>query len=172
MHAAASRLPTYESRLVGRAAEIAEILALLTDHRLVSVCGVGGSGKTRLATEAAIRLGSGRPDRDPTDVLWTALGEVPDADLVPQAIADSLAVAGVGSRPTAALCGALADVHAVLVLDNCEQVAAGCRDVITQLLAAAPELRILLTSRVPLELATERVYPIPPLDLAGAASEL
>jgi predicted ATPase/DNA-binding CsgD family transcriptional regulator len=170
---AESRLPTYESRFVGRDAEIIEVLLLLTVHRLVSVCGVGGSGKTRLAAEAASRLGGGQPDREPTNVLWTALGDVHDGDLVPHAIAGSLAVPGAaGSRPVAALCSALADAHAVLVLDNCEQVAAGCRDVIAAVLKAAPGLRILLTSRVPLELDAERVYPIPPLDLTGAASEL
>jgi predicted ATPase/DNA-binding CsgD family transcriptional regulator len=173
MQAVVSRLPTYESSFVAREGEIAEVLALLADHRLVSVCGVGGSGKTRLAVEAASRLDRGQPDWDPTDVLWAALGEVDHASLVPQAIAESLAVpSAAGSRPTEALCGALAGAHAVLVLDNCEQVAAGCRDLLAPLLRAAPGLRILLTSRVPLELDAERVYPIPPLDLAGAASEL
>ena len=173
MHAAASRLPTYASSFVGREAEIAEVFVLLRDHRLVSVCGVGGSGKTRLAVEAALRLDRGQPDSDPAEVLWVALGEVNDAGLVPHAIALSLALPGAaGSRPIARLCGALAGSRAILVLDNCEQVSAGCRDVIAPLLKAAPGLRILLTSRIPLELATERVYPIPPLDLAGAASEL
>ena len=173
MHAAASRLPTYASSFIGRETEIDEILDLLRDHRLVSVCGVGGSGKTRLAVAAALRLDRGQTDSDSADVLWAALGDVNDAGLVPHAIALSLALPGAaGGRPIATLCGALADTRAVLVMDNCEQVAAGCRNVIVPLLKAAPGLRILLTSRIPLELATERVYPIPPLELAGAASEL
>jgi predicted ATPase/DNA-binding CsgD family transcriptional regulator len=173
MHAAASRLPTYESSFVGREAEITEALALLSDHRLVSVCGVGGSGKTRLAVEAATRLGRGQPNGKPVDVLWTSLSDIHDSLIVPHTIADSLAVPGAaGGRPIETLCEALAGAEAVLVLDNCEHVLSGCREVITALLASAPDLRILLTSRVPLELSTEQVYPIPPLDLAGAASML
>ena len=72
----------------------------------------------------------------------------------------------------AALCDALASADGALVLDNCEQVAAGCREVIVALLAAFPDLRILVTSRVPLGLAGERLFAIPPLDAAGAALEL
>ena len=93
--------------------------------------------------------------------------------IVPHTIADSLAVPGAaGSRPIETLCEALAGAGRFSCWTTVNTSSRGCREVITALLASAPDLRILLTSRVPLELSTEQVYPIPPLDLAGAASKL
>ena len=172
MNGRAGRLPAYGSSFVGRDREISDLVDLLAEHRLVSVCGVGGAGKTRLAVETARRLDKALGGGEPA-VRWVSLGEVHDADLVAHAIADELGIPGAAaSNPLTGTCAALAGSRGALVLDNCEQVAAGCCDVLAALLSAAPNLRILLTSRVPLGLTAERVYPIPPLDLGGAALEL
>ena len=173
MHGRAGQLPGYESSFIGREREIAALLDLLADHQLVSICGVGGSGKTRLAVETAQRLDDSEPEPAVQSVLWASLATVHENNLVSQAIADQLGIRS-ASAPHAvvALRDALSNPPRTLLLDNCEQVAGGCREVITDLLATAPDVRILLTSRVPLHLATERVYPIPALDVGGAALEL
>ena len=106
-------------------------------------------------------------------MVWTSLATVHEDDLVSQAIADELEIGGTsGPGAVAALCDAMGTPPSTLVLDNCEQVIGGCSEVITGLLAAAPDVRILLTSRVPLHLATEQVFAIPALDVGGAALEL
>ena len=173
MHGRAGQLPGYESSFIGREREIAALLDLLADHQLVSICGVGGSGKTRLAVETAQRLDDSEPEPAVQSVLWASLATVNENNLVSEAIADQLGIRS-ASAPHAvvALRDALSNPPRTLLLDNCEQVAGGCREVITDLLATAPDVRILLTSRVPLHLATERVYPIPALDVDGAALEL
>ena len=106
-------------------------------------------------------------------MVWTSLATVHEDNLVSQAIADELGIRGrSGPHAVAALCDALATPPTLLVLDNCEQIVGGCGELIAGLLAAAPDVRILLTSRVPLHLATEQVYAIPALDVGGAALEL
>ena len=173
MHGRPGQLPRYESSFVGREREIADLLGLLADHRLVSICGVGGSGKTRLAVEAARRLSEVEPGSGAERVVWTSLATVHEDSLVSQAIADELGIRGPsGSHSVADLSDALAAPPSLLVLDNCEQIVDGCVEVIAGLLTAAPDVRVLLTSRVPLHIATEQVYPIPALDVGGAALEL
>lgn len=172
MSAGAIRLPAHESRFIGREREIAELVALLSDHRLVSVCGVGGSGKTRLAVEAVGRLADRAAEG--LSVSWTPLGEIQDPDLVSHALAESLGVRGPAGTAglVRTVCDVLADTRTLLVLDNCEHVVAGCRAIVSALLAEAPEVRILLTTRVSLGVAFEHVYRIPPLDLVGEAMDL
>jgi hypothetical protein len=151
MHGRPGQPPRYESSFVGREREIADLLALLAAHRLVSICGVGGSGKTRLAVETSKRLSEVEPGSGATRVVWTSLATVREDNLVWEAIADELEIRGC-SRPhsVAALGDALAAPPSLLVLDNCEQIVGGCGEVIAGLLASAPDVRILLTSRVPL----------------------
>ncbi|MFN8485234.1 MAG: BTAD domain-containing putative transcriptional regulator [Anaerolineae bacterium] len=160
-------LPTPTSPLVGRTTEIAEVAALLrrAEVRLVTLNGSGGSGKTRLAIEAARFAGAGFAD----DVAFVPLAPLRDAALVIPAITEALGLTDLGDRPPLArLQDALQDREMLLVLDNFEHVAEAAVDV-AALLAAAPRLTILTTSRARLHIAGEHSYPVSPLALADAA---
>ena len=156
-----TNLPAELTSFVGRRAEIAEIAEALRSHRLVTLLGPGGTGKTRLAVEAARSLLADFPD----GVFLVELASVVDPAAVPDAIA---AAAGVAARPgeTAdeALGRALGDRDVLLVLDNWEQVLSGAGFVGRLLAVAAPSLRILATSRIPLGLRGERQVLVAPLD--------
>jgi predicted ATPase/DNA-binding CsgD family transcriptional regulator len=153
-------LPTYLTRFVGRDREIATVLAMLRRGRLVTICGVGGSGKTRLAIEAAKRIRAGHGE----EVYWVPLGAVVDPTEVRAALAGGVGLPGqLGDRPLAPVLRALAEQQALLVLDNCEHVAEECQELLTSLLAACPKVTVLATSRVPLEGAEEEVFAIPPM---------
>jgi predicted ATPase/DNA-binding CsgD family transcriptional regulator len=156
----ADTLPAYLTRFVGRDREIATVLAMLRRSRLVTICGVGGSGKTRLAIEAAKRSRAGHGG----EVYWVPLDAVVDPSEVKAALAAGVGLPGqLGDRPLAPVVRALADQQALLVLDNCEHVAGECRELLTSLLAACPTVTVLATSRVPLEGGGEDVFAIPPL---------
>jgi predicted ATPase/DNA-binding CsgD family transcriptional regulator len=156
----ADTLPTYLTRFVGRDREIATVLARLRRGRLVTICGVGGSGKTRLAIEAAKRSRAGHGG----EVYWVPLDAVVDPTEVPAALAAGVGLPGqLGDRPLAPVLRALEGQQALLVVDNCEQVAGECGELLTSLLAACPTVTVLATSRVPLEGAGEDVFAIPPL---------
>ena len=148
---------------VGRRHELREIRALLyrDDMRLMTLTGPGGSGKTRLAVEATDGLG----DEFPDGVVMVDLAPISDPDLVAAAIADAL---GVGERPgqerAEVLVAYLRDRRALLVLDNFEQLLAAA-PLLAELLGAAARLMLLVTSRAPLDLPEERIYPVPALEL-------
>jgi predicted ATPase/DNA-binding CsgD family transcriptional regulator len=164
-------LPTYLTRFVGRDREIGTVLSLMLPGRLVTVCGVGGAGKTRLAIEAAKRhrTRSGVTE-DGGGVYWVPLGAVVDPTQVPAAVATGIGLAG-QNRPIAQVLRALRDRQALLVLDNCEHVASVCRELLASLLAACPKVTVLATSRVPLELPGEEVFAVPPMGGAGLRSD-
>jgi predicted ATPase len=156
----ADTLPTYLTRFVGRDQEIGTVLAMLRRGRLVTICGVGGSGKTRLAIQAAKRSRAGHGG----EVYWVPLGAVVDPTEVRAALAAGVGLPGaLGDRPLAPVLRALADRQALLVLDNCEHVADECQKLLAALLAACPTVTVLATSRVPLKLAGEEVFAIPPM---------
>lgn len=162
-------LPTPPTELVGRAEEVDELRGLLLvrpDVRLVTLTGAGGSGKTRLALEMAGDLAPAFGD----GAAFVDLAPLADAALVPVAIAETLGVRETGDRPLlASLAEALRRRHLLLVLDNFEHVlAAG--PAVAGLLAAAPRLRVLATSRAPLRVRGEHVYPVAPLDYPAPAS--
>ena len=148
---------------VGRMNELREIRALLQsdDVRLVTLTGPGGSGKTRLAIEAAAGIGAEFPD----GVVLVDLAPISDPDLVAAAIADAL---GVGERPGQERAGVLAAYlrgrRVLLVLDNFEQLLVAA-PLLGELLRAAPRLTLLVTSRAPLDLPEERIYSVPALEL-------
>jgi predicted ATPase/class 3 adenylate cyclase len=162
---APSRLPVPLTPLVGRDAELAQVCAVLTGPgiRLVTLTGTGGVGKTRLSLATAASL-----DQEfPHGVFFVALAAVRDGEVMWKTIADTLDVAGDGPAADA-VTAYLAGRRALLVLDNLEQLH-GAAEVVAGLLAAAPDLVVLATSRRPLHLPGERELPVPPLELPREA---
>jgi predicted ATPase/DNA-binding SARP family transcriptional activator len=147
-------LPAPTTSFVGRERELDALATLLRRHRLVTLTGLGGAGKTRLALEAASRqLESWR------DGVWLVdLTAIADAELVPSTVA-----AAVGVESAAELAGELHARELLLVLDNCEHVVGACADLVADLLHACPNLRVLATSRVPLGVAGEADDALDPL---------
>jgi predicted ATPase len=166
-HAAAG-LPTPLTGFVGRARELDEIHDLLARTRLVTLVGVGGVGKTRLALEAARRAASDMVD----EVVVLDLVPVTDRGLVQ---AQVFAALGIQERPDTpldiALKQAIRGGDVLLVLDNCEHVREAAAWVARDLLEAASDLRILATSREILDVPGEAVYPVPPMDVPQAGDD-
>jgi predicted ATPase len=154
-------LPTPATPLIGRAAECATVHAALAASRLVTLTGVGGTGKTRLALQVAGEL----TDRFPDGVAFADLAPLRDPTLIPIAIIQAL---GMTEHPTVPaeerLTRALAQVWLLLVVDNLEHLVEEA-GFLARLLAAAPALHILATSRVPLRLYGEHEIRVPPLRL-------
>jgi len=152
--------------LVGRERDLEQVLATLTGPgiRLLTLTGTGGVGKTRLSLAAAAAL-----DQDfPQGVFFIALAAVRDAEVMWKTIADGLDVTGDGPAADA-VTGYLRDRRALLVLDNLEQLD-GAAGVVAGLLAAAPGLVVLATSRRPLHLPGEQELPVLPLQVPREAS--
>ncbi|MFF2545383.1 BTAD domain-containing putative transcriptional regulator [Kitasatospora sp. NPDC058063] len=149
-------VPHEPNALVGREADLAAVAELLGTARVVSVVGPGGLGKTRLAAAAA-RAATQRV------VHLVPLAAVAADQEVAGAVAAAL---GTGDR--AGIAGALGPGPVLLVLDNCEQVVRGVADLVRALVAARPDLRVLTTSRTPLGISAEVLYPLPELDRAAA----
>ena len=158
----ADRFPSYLTRFVGREQEIAELEAMLEPRGLVTICGVGGLGKTRLAIEVARRVsGAEKPRTD--ELFWVPLTGTGPTEL-PTAIGQGIGLHGLsGSEPLGALVAALRDVPVLLVMDNCEHIATACGELAARLLAGCPRLTILATSRIPFEVDVEQVFAIPPM---------
>jgi predicted ATPase/DNA-binding SARP family transcriptional activator len=154
------RLPLPATEMIGREPELAEIRGLLEHVRLLTLTGTAGTGKTRLAIAAAAELA----ERYPGGAAFVALAPVADAELVVPTIAHTFGIRETGAQTlSAALTAALVDAKPIIVvLDNCEHVL-DAAPALAQLLAAAPGLTVLATSREPLHLAGERVYAVPPL---------
>ena len=164
-----TNLPVQPNALIGRDRDIADLHRLLTDAtgRLVTLTGPGGIGKTRLALQAAAEL----LDHFVDGVFWVDLAPLADPRLVMPTIAATLGVREMGTLSLRdALVAYFADKQVLLVLDNYEHLLAAA-PVTADLLAAAPHLRVLATSRAPLRLQAEREYPVPPLPLPTAGQE-
>ncbi|MGY1814752.1 ATP-binding protein [Blastococcus sp. SYSU D00820] len=159
----ASHVPEPLTSLVGREDQVAAVRGLLAGHRLVTLTGPGGAGKTRLAAEVVRAL-----DGDP--VWWADLGAVPAGSAVEAAVAAATGT-GLASADDAAgeLRRAIGPRRAVLVLDTCEHVADAVARLVAVLVAGCPQLRVLATSRRPLGVAGELVRPVPPLPVPGPA---
>ncbi len=162
----ATSLPALHHRLVGREEALDSIRALLRDPavRLVTITGPGGTGKSRLALEAAAEAALERP------VHLVGLAPVTDAELVPEAIARAV---GVRETPGRSLLSSAADALAgtgtLLFLDNLEHLPDAAVHV-AELLDRAADLDVLATSRAPLRLGAERVFPLEPLSVDDAAT--
>jgi predicted ATPase/DNA-binding SARP family transcriptional activator len=157
-------LPSPATRFVGRHREIDELVALCTRHRLVTLCGPGGAGKTRLAIEVARALAK---TSSYADGVWTIdLSGVRDAGLVLTTAASALRLTLSGARPTvAALTAQLAARELVVVLDNCEHVIDTAAAIVQSIMDDCPGMTVLATSREPLHLPGEVAWRVPSLRL-------
>ncbi|AOT61638.1 AfsR/SARP family transcriptional regulator [Streptomyces rubrolavendulae] len=158
-------LPFPLTGLVGREDEKRQVAALLAEHRLVTLTGPGGIGKTRLMLDVA----HARADGDGPWLVELADLEDPDPRLVAVSVADALGIRDGASA--ARVAEVLGDRGTLLVLDNCEHVREAAAGLAAELLARCGGLRVLVTSREPLGLTGEAVYEVPPLT-AGAGAEL
>jgi predicted ATPase/class 3 adenylate cyclase len=152
---------------IGRESEVAELQAAVKAHRLVTLTGVGGVGKTRLALEVAARLADEFPDG-----VWVfELAAVTDPVAVPDAVA---AVLGITQQPgktvSESVAAALEGRLRLLVIDNCEHVLDAAADLIEAIRAHSATVRILATSREGLGVADEQVWPVSSLDV-GAGTD-
>jgi predicted ATPase/class 3 adenylate cyclase len=164
-------LPTALTSFIGRASELEQVQGLLGESRLVTLSGVGGSGKTRLALEAA--AGSIRAFPDGAWVI--ELGPVRNQALVPSTAASALGVVttGSGAMPDAVterLCEYLESRTALLIFENCEHLVEGVVPLVHALLANCAGVTILATSREILGLAGEVAWRVPPLSLPASST--
>jgi predicted ATPase len=157
-----SNLPAERSVFVGRERELGVVAGLVRSARVVTLTGVGGVGKTRLAIQAAAGLAAEFPDG-----VWLAeLAPLIDSALVPSAVASAIgaSVAG-GLEATEAVGRFLGQRRALVVLDNCEHVIAAVATLVDQLLGVVPRVRLLATSREALDVAGESSWRVPSLSL-------
>ena len=155
-----STLPVQGTALIGRDDVIDDVREALRNHRLVTLTGPGGTGKTRVAVEAA-----GRAIADfPGAAYFVDPPPLADPVTVLPAFVDGLARAVPPDRtPAQHIISVLGPPSAIVVVDNCEHVLDAIADFIEELLTAAPDVHVLATSRVPLELAAEHILSLPPL---------
>lgn len=149
---------------VGRQREAAEVRALLADSRLVTLTGTGGVGKSRLARRVAQGLRGAY-----SDGVWVVeLAGLGEPTLLSQTILAALEVRDQSARePNTVLIEYLADKRLLLMLDNCEHLVDECARLVAEVLAGAPWVRILATSRESLGIAGEQVWSVPPLSVPG-----
>ncbi|MCD9899291.1 NB-ARC domain-containing protein [Streptomyces sp. MT29] len=161
-------LPVVTTSFVGRDSELDSIDRALRDHRLVTLSGSGGVGKSRLALQTTGHV----RDRYEDGVWWADLSHLDDDQLLSTTVCDGVGLLDHSSRrPVAALCEWLSDRHLLLVLDCCERVVDSCRQLVTELLAAAPGLTVLATSRQPLGAEGEHALEVPPLSAGEDGDE-
>ena len=162
-------LPAEPNSFVGRERDLTELARLLSDVRVLTLCGPGGIGKTRLALRLACEVVPGFPDG-----AWLVeLADTEDPSLVARRVADALGVIAEPDRPLAeTLTVALRPRQMLLILDTCEHVVDASAALVAQLLAGCPALRVVATSREPLRVRGETVWRVPPLELPAPATEL
>ncbi|MEU7554721.1 NB-ARC domain-containing protein [Streptomyces sp. NPDC044571] len=165
---AAGELPPETPGFFGRENELAELHCLLRNRRLITLTGVGGVGKSRLALRAVSDAEQARPD----GIWWVDLSPLRDPALLTTTVAHAVGLADHSARPLdEELCAWMADKELLLVLDTCEHLVAACRHLAGELLQSAPGLTVLVTSREPLDSPCEKVLPICPLPCEGPDSD-
>ncbi|MGB6763002.1 ATP-binding protein [Mycobacterium sp.] len=149
---------------IGRESEVAEIKAAMKNHRLVTLSGVGGVGKTRLALEVGAQLA----DEFPDGVWLFELAAVADPDAVPDAVASVLGIIQQpGKNVSESVAAALEGKTRLLMFDNCEHVLEPAADLVEAILAQSATVTILATSREGLRVADEQLWPVPSLDVGA-----
>jgi predicted ATPase/DNA-binding winged helix-turn-helix (wHTH) protein len=163
-----TNLPAPVSELIGRDAEIAEVVSLIGAHRLVSLTGAGGIGKTQLALAAARQI---LPHF--AGGVWLAeFSPLADPGLVPATVAAAVGLElGGGEVSAQRVAQALADRPLLLVLDTCEHVIAAAAGMVEALLHASSAAHVIATSREPLKAEGEWIYPVPPLAVPAAEDD-
>jgi predicted ATPase/transcriptional regulator with XRE-family HTH domain len=164
-------LPQQLTSFVGRRHEVGEIKALSAEHRLVTVVGAGGVGKTRIALETGNELLDGYPDG-----VWLAdLAPLADQTLVANTVLSALQLPSTAGSALDTVVAYLRARRLLLILDNCEHVIARTRDVAACVVQSCPQVRVLATSRQALDIPGERVYRLPsmavPPDSRGRAQD-
>jgi predicted ATPase/class 3 adenylate cyclase len=165
-----AKIPAPRTPFIGRDEELDELLSLLGRRRLVTLVGVGGTGKTRLALEAARRVGP----EFPAGAAFADLSSITDGTLVFAALASALGLpsADVGGLSTAdALVEFIGDRRLLLVLDNCEQIVDACAEVADRLLEECTSLVILATSREALDVEGEHSWPVASLSMPSSEDD-
>jgi predicted ATPase/DNA-binding NarL/FixJ family response regulator len=154
--------PAEVTSFVGRRREMADVKCLLSRSRLVTLTGVGGVGKTRLACKIATQV-----RRAYADGVWVVeLAGLENPELLAHTVCEALGIEGRSARRTlGALADHLRDMTALIVLDNCEHLLQECAELTETLLQSAPQLRILTTSRQVLGIAGEQTLTVPALSL-------
>ncbi|MDQ3944836.1 MAG: LuxR family transcriptional regulator [Actinomycetota bacterium] len=155
-----NNLPVQMTSFIGRSGELAETAGLLAEHRMLTLTGSGGCGKTRLAVQLAAEV----LDRFPGGVWLADLSPIADPDLAGKAVAAAVGCPEApGHTPTEMTVEWLRDAEALVVIDNCEHLLDAAVDVAEALLAGCPGVRLLATSREPLGAAGETTYRVPSL---------
>jgi len=167
--ASTGNLPPHAGELVGREADAARLAAMWREHRLVTLTGLGGVGKTRLALAVAVAGTAG--DAAPDGTWLLRLDTLGDAEPLVATLAQTLRLGTAANASAEVLGRALAPLQLRLLLDNAEHLVDAVAALVATLLAAAPQLRVLVTSQVPLRLAGEQVLPLAPLALPAAIAD-
>ena len=163
----ARRLPVAATPFLGRESELADVLALLTgaDARLVTLTGPGGTGKTRVALEAASRAAQSFAD----GIYWVPLASLRDDTLLAATFAQGLELAEAPDRTRPeSIVAAVGERRILILVDNCEHVVEGVADLLGKLLGACPNLVVCCSSRERLGLRPERVFSVPPMTVTDA----
>ena len=156
-------------RLFGREPELGLLRQTLLEHRLVTVLGAGGIGKTVFARAAAQAHADCRSDA----VAWVDLEPITDAALLPATLARALGLPiSHGDDPLGGLLAALRPLDCLLVLDNAEHLVDAISSIVATILDGAPSVRLLVTSQAPLHLESERLFRLKPLDVPNADEPL
>jgi len=155
-------LPTQLTSFIGRDHEISEITKLITEHRVLTLTGSGGTGKTRLSLQVAAEL----LEKFDHGIWFVELAPLADPDLIPQTILSAIGInEQAGKTPIEILKEYLREKKSMIVLDNCEHLIEASAKVMNTLLNAAPNLKVMASSREALGVKGELSYPVPSLSL-------
>ena len=163
----AGNLPHPSTRLIGRQDEMSQVVGMVRAHRLVTIAGTGGAGKTRLALATADAVA----DQFADGTWFVELGELHDAADIPSAVATTLALQpGPGTEGATSTVATLARQHALLLLDNCEHLIDGVVEFVTAIESRCDRIVVLATSREALGLGHEVRLNLHPLDVDGVGT--